>query len=102
MGYWKGSNSLTSFNQYIEFFKCFGIVWCIGAMTFMINVINKYRFASISKRYISAYPFSIITFTLINCFMYTPLDNMFSIATFAFMFIIATQFLLQQSKRDEY
>ena len=42
MGYWKGSNILTSFNQYIEFFKCFGIVWCIGAMIFMINVINKW------------------------------------------------------------
>lgn len=82
----------TSFNQYLDIIRNFGLIWTLLSVILLLLIIVRFYSFKNKNYQCSAYLLALIFYVLTSCFFYTPLDNIFNIVTFTFVSMILLHF----------
>ena len=96
IGYSDSLSAPTSFNQYTDILRNFGFTWLFIGALLMFTVIYTYVVKIKSGWSVGAYPFSLLIYSLSVFMFYSPMNTVFHIVAFIFIWSILVSFLVQK------
>ena len=82
----------TSFNQYIDILRNYGLVFVIPSLLLIVIILNTYLQKILRGSYAELYALSLMIYSLTVFMFYSAAGNVFHIVTFVFMWSCLTSF----------
>jgi len=96
VGYSKSLLLTTSFNQYVDVLRDFGLIWLVMGMVLILFVSYTY-FVKIRGGWSEGvYPFSLLVYSLSVFMFYSPMNSVFHIVSFVFVWSVLISFVVQK------
>lgn len=96
IGYSNSLNVTTSFNQYIDILRNFGFIWLFISLLLIFMVFYTYVVKIRGGWSTGIYPFSLLVYSLSVFMFYSPMNTVFHIVAFVFVWSVFLSFLVNK------
>ncbi len=95
-GYADSLNSTTSFNQYVDILRDYGVIWTVVGILLLFVVFYTYVLEIRSGWFVGTYPIALLIYSLSVFMFYAAASNVFHVVSFTFVWIVLLSFLLHK------